>query len=292
MDFLVPFVTSDDPIWQEEVSAFTKHIEHCRYRDYGTLMYLFRGVEKFMPFIDRIILLVSGPSQVPSWVNTDTVRVVTHKEIMPTSVLPTFNSSVIECYINNIEDLSERFIYANDDMFPVGPMTEDCFFRDGKPIINYSVRVAINTSFLQMCKNTHDMAAGIAGIKTTAEFFKPSHFFTPMLKSVNRSIIEKAGRRIEESASRFRKGYNVNQYLYQDYYVMAGLSVQDEEAYVAKRIMLDSPEKTPIIVRDILGRQYQILCINDEFWGRSFEYEIKRITDAFIRLLPDKCRYE
>lgn len=292
MDFLLPFVTSDDPKWQEDILRYTKHFEPNRFRDYGTLKYLFRGVEKYMPFIDRIVLLVAYPSQVPQWVNRKTVKVVTHKDIMPKSVLPTFNSSVIECYINNIADLSERFIYSNDDMFPIGPLTEECFFRDGKPVINYTKRTLMNSSFLEMCKNTNDLAAELAGVGHDAGFIKPAHFHTPMLKSVNLEIVRKAGDRIRKSASRFRKPYNLNQYLYQDYYVYAGLSVSDENAYKAKRISYDHPSKTIEIVHDLLRGEYAIYCINDEYWWRSLELELEKIHKGFERLFPNKCRYE
>ena len=51
------------------------------------------------------------------------MRVVTHKEIFPNpSHLPTFSSPAIEINFHRIPDLSNRFIYANDDVFLMRPI--------------------------------------------------------------------------------------------------------------------------------------------------------------------------
>lgn len=294
MDFLLPFVTSDDPAWVEQIARYCPIFDKSRYRDFGTLKYLFRGVEKFMPFIDRIVLVVSGQSQVPEWVNRDTVRVVTHDEFMPANILPTFNSSVIECFINDIPDLSERFIYANDDMFVLSPMDEGCFFKCGFPIIKYIVKNEADTPFLRMCKNTSNLAKAMAlGLTyNSEEFYKPAHFFAPMLRDVNRGIIRDAWKLLPGSYSRFRKEKNYNQYLYQDYYIESGLSVNAPFAYTAKRVLLSDEKQVSEIVRDIKFQKYQMYCINDEYKGNGAQAISDAIIMAFEEILPDKSRHE
>ncbi len=42
--------------------------------------------------------------------------IITHKDIIPEIYLPTFNSLCIELYLYNIPNLSNNFIYFNDDM--------------------------------------------------------------------------------------------------------------------------------------------------------------------------------
>ncbi len=44
------------------------------------------------------------------------IAFVTHKEIMPAEYLPIYNSNVIESYIHKIHNLSEIFVYLNDDI--------------------------------------------------------------------------------------------------------------------------------------------------------------------------------
>ena len=293
MDFVLPFVTCEDAHWKRDFARYNEFFDITRYRDFGTLRYLFRGVDKYMPFIDRIVLIVAYPSQVPRWVNRETVRVITHKEIMPASILPTFNSSVIECHINNIPDLSERFIYANDDMFPVGPLAiEDFFHEDGKMVINYEQRESATNPFLEMCEYVNGLAAGLAGLNVNHGYLRPDHFFSPMLKSVNRSIIKRLGETIPNSFTRLRHPDNINQYIYQDYYIYANLSVTDRNTYRAKRVSWNSPYLTDEIVRDLDSREYDIYCINDEFWWQPVEPELDKIKAAFQRLFPTKCRFE
>ena len=293
MDILIPFVTSDDPVWKAEIAKYSPLFDESRYRDYGTLKYLFRGVEKFMPFIDRIVLLVSSESQIPEWVNRRTVRVVSHAAIMPDYLLPTFNSSVIECFINNIPDLSGRFIYANDDMFPLAPMTEDCFFRDERPVVNYIKMEESDTPFLKMCRNTSNLARTLVGDCDIKDwFYKPAHFFSPMLKQVNKALLDEAWKFLPGSYSRFRKEKNYNQYLYQDYYIASGLSINAPFAYTAKRALLKDDTQVEGIVCDIKSGRYQMYCINDEYKGERVEDMMHLIRDAFEEVLPKKSVYE
>jgi hypothetical protein len=68
-----------------------------RFRDWGTLRYLFRGIAENMPFVRKVHLVVSHESQVPEWVNREEVHIVLHKDIIPAEFLPTFNSWQASC---------------------------------------------------------------------------------------------------------------------------------------------------------------------------------------------------
>ena len=102
-DAIITYVDGTDPVWIEDYqktvggTAMVK-----RYRDWGTLKYLLRGIQLYLPFVDRVFLVVSNYSQVPQWINPSCVRIVTHSEIIPESSLPTFNSSMIEMFLNSI----------------------------------------------------------------------------------------------------------------------------------------------------------------------------------------------
>ena len=66
--------------------------------------------------MENVFLLVSGETQVPSWVDRSVVNVVLHKDIIPERFLPTFNSTTIEMFMHRIPGLGEEFLYFNDDM--------------------------------------------------------------------------------------------------------------------------------------------------------------------------------
>ena len=122
MDIVITYVNGLDPIWQQEYAKHTNTpILEKRFRDWGTLKYLFRGIETNMPFIRKVHLVVSGESQVPKWLNREQVNVVLHKDIIPAQLLPTFNCNPIEMHLHNIADLDEEYIYFNDDIFPLLP---------------------------------------------------------------------------------------------------------------------------------------------------------------------------
>lgn len=45
------------------------------------------------------------------------IKYINHEDIIPKQYLPTFNSHIIETFIFRIPNLSEYFIYLNDDCF-------------------------------------------------------------------------------------------------------------------------------------------------------------------------------
>ena len=93
-------------------------------RVHGTkeIQVLLKSVKKYTPaLIKRIFVVVSGEVNedcIPSFLrDNQLVVVVTHQEILPHESLPCFNSFMIESCLHKIPDLSEHFIYANDDFF-------------------------------------------------------------------------------------------------------------------------------------------------------------------------------
>jgi hypothetical protein len=77
-------------------------------------------------------------NQKPAWLNLDNpkVTVVDNTEILPPEALPTFNTEVLEAAIHKVPNISEFFLYGNDDMFFGAKVTPDFFFTpEGFPII-------------------------------------------------------------------------------------------------------------------------------------------------------------
>ena len=132
IDVVIPWVDGNDPKWQQlkdeyrEVKSADK--SDSRYRDWDNLQYLFRGIEKFWPWVNRVFLITCG--QKPQWlnVNCEKLRLVNHSDYIPKEYLPTFNSNTIELNLHRIEELSEHFIYLNDDFFPIRTLKPTDFF--------------------------------------------------------------------------------------------------------------------------------------------------------------------
>lgn len=108
----------------------------CRWRDFDELRLSVESVLKFAPWI-RTIYIISD-FQRPHWFNESNpgkIRFVDHPNLFQEfeEHLPIFNSHSLETHLHRIPDLSEHFIYANDDTFfgnDVYPL--DFFTSDGK----------------------------------------------------------------------------------------------------------------------------------------------------------------
>lgn len=137
IDLVYLYVNSSDEAWiaKRNQYAMDQINGACRFRDNKELMYSLRSVEKYAPWINNIYIVTD--SSIPDWLNADhpKLHIVQHEEIMPPEILPCYNSNVIEAHIWRIPNLSEIFLYANDDMFLCNNATPDFFVKDGKPLV-------------------------------------------------------------------------------------------------------------------------------------------------------------
>lgn len=138
IDFVVTWVDDTDPMWRAKKAEYTgiqpqEGNTEVRYRNWDTLKYWFRGVEKFAPWV-RYVYFVTD-AQKPEWLNLDHPKLkwVKHTDYIPQEYLPTFSSHVIEWNLHRIEGLSEQFVYFNDDMFIIKRTWPKDFFAEGMP---------------------------------------------------------------------------------------------------------------------------------------------------------------
>ena len=117
IDFVIPYINPADSNWLEQYRQHTKDEIDCRFRDWGVLPYVFRSIERHIPWINQLVLIVASDSQVPTWVDTTKVKVIKHSDFIPAEYLPVFNSNTIEMFLGNIKGLTQHFIYSNDDIF-------------------------------------------------------------------------------------------------------------------------------------------------------------------------------
>lgn len=143
IDLVYLWVDGSDPQWLAKRNTFFGNLkEHSninadgRYADNGELKYSLRSVEKYVPWIRKIFIVTDN--QTPSWldITNQKIKIIDHREIIPEIGLPCFNSTVIEHFIHKISDLSEFFLFANDDTFFNAALSPDFFFKsDGFPIV-------------------------------------------------------------------------------------------------------------------------------------------------------------
>lgn len=306
IDFVFPYVDCSDPIWQESYKEERRkndlptEISQVRFRQWDNLKYLFRGIEKFAPWIGNVYMIVSNKEQVPDWVNTNEVKIVLHSDIIPEQFLPTFNSCTIEMFIGNIKGLSERFIYSNDDMFFLRPMKEEDFFINAVPKLSAKTDKGLKTMFKRVEWKCLRMIADYFGTKLPDPeevFLKIPHTFVPITRETTRIVGTIFKPEIYSSCSPFRKSKNLNQYIYTYYQIFSSTYLESERTYKYtsfkdREYVLD---KARVIAEDITKQTYDSICINDVIDFKSevvFEAAKQIINNAFDTILPESSKYE
>lgn len=292
MDIVITYVNGMDPVWRNEYeSAVGKQLLSKRYRDWGTLPFLFRAIEKNVPFVRNVFLVVSSESQVPQWVDREKVRIVLHRDIIPASLLPVFNSTAIEMFLHRIPGLDEEFVYFNDDMFPMRECREDTFFVDGKARIGMKKRLILGgNTFNHHIKNSDALARSSAGLGRDLLSLRPQHCCYCLLKSACEELYELKTGEIENSVTPLRRNWNHNIYLFLDYIHHTGRSVNRRMSKKHFSLAVSGIGK---ICRFIENPSCDFVCINDvEMSAEKFNESRKVILSSFERAFPAKSRFE
>jgi hypothetical protein len=138
VDVVYTWVDGGDAAWNDarerrlaEVTgtALTRESSgRARFMSRDELRYSMRSVHLFAPWVRHIHLVTAG--QVPDWLDTShpQITVVDHRDILPADALPTFNSHAIETGLHRVPDLTEHWVYLNDDVFLGRPVRPEIFF--------------------------------------------------------------------------------------------------------------------------------------------------------------------
>lgn len=291
MDAVITYVDGQDPDWQAEYRQHAPASEKPkRFRDWGTLRYLLRGIEANLPFVEQVFLVVARDSQVPGWVDRSRLHVVPHSTIIPQSLLPVFNSCTIEMFLHRIPQLAEQYVYFNDDMFPLAPCQAEDLFPDGKPAIGMTHHLLARNLYKKQCRVSDRMARKALGMRPAPLFVRPQHICSPLLKSQCEEAFAKLEPEIMATASRLRTADNPNQYLYLDYLYHKGLLVAQRQSnkHISQGVW--TAEK---IADYIEHPQTRFACINDvEMADDRYIHMQKLIINAFGTRFPDKSQYE
>lgn len=226
---VIPYVDNTDKVWQKIYYDYCQRykllkqiadLHTCRYEDIGLINYQLKLINKHMPWVNTIYLLLMNQEQAPKDLPSN-VKIVYHGAFIPQRFLPTFNSTTIEMFLWNIKGLSEHFIYANDDMIPFKDLKPSDFFsRDGKIKIEWWEENINNVynCFRKQCHNSYYHMAIRLGVKVDKLiYYRPAHSFTPMIKSHCKEAYDTLSDIINKHIRAFRTEYQYNQYIYPIY---------------------------------------------------------------------------
>ena len=300
VDLLITYVNYKDKAWQAdyEQTAHTKVNPAMmeRFRSFGTLRYLLRGIDNFMPYVDRVILIVSALSQVPKWVDQNKVKIVVHDDYIPAIKTPTFNSCTIETFFYRIKDLNPYIIYTNDDTYPLKESVAEDFFTNGIPNAHFKfyTKIPRDNMFRTQCKNGADMIFNALKehnlvTKENPVFFKPDHCMTALKRDTLDAVGKLCGDSMYKTTTPFRSMLNVNQhiYLYYQYFIGNYVEQATDYEYATFSNGLD------YICDHIRKPKHAFMCLNDSGLT-SYEYDNAKeiVQNALRALLPEKSRFE
>lgn len=325
IDFVIPWVDGNDQMWRRDFSFYLSQYESIddtrsiRYRNWENLLYWFRGVEKFAPWVNKVHFITCG--QIPDWLNLQASKLhfVKHSDYIPAQYLPTFSSRSILLNLHRIVGLSEHFVLFDDDTFLIDKIKPERFFRKGLPCdkaalnalspvpfmhLVYNNMCIINSSFRKrevLRKNIWKWLSPHAGnklLRTLAllPWQNFSSFYEPHLpQGYLKSTFEELWDRhrdvlLRTTASRFRSVSDVSPWLFRDWQLAKGdfvpLNVEKDSAGLM--ISHDSLDK---IVRIIEKQQKKIICFHENE-ETPFEIAKQRINAAFAKILPEKSSFE
>ncbi len=338
IDIVIPWVDGSDPAWLEEKRKFDNSIETIsgdssnssqRFRDWGLMRYWFRGIEKYMPWVNKIFFVTWG--HIPEWLDTNNEKlvIVKHVDYMPVKYLPTYNSNTILLNFHRIKGLSENFIVFNDDFFAIAPTKEEMFFKNDMPcdmllseiMYNYDIKGVfwhvifndlgiINKYFgnkrkeLKTFSKWVNPAYGFKNMFTNLNKFifnrvpgfKDQHLAVPYKKSVFEKVWELEYEVLDNACmNKFRSPMDYNEWLMRYWTFLTGEFVPANTWKFGQYMKFNDAETADNVCDAIRRQEKPILVINDTLQGSDEELFMtykKKISEAFEAILPDKCSFE
>lgn len=327
IDIVIPWVDGNDPEWRAIKKKYSNKEDYGnneeRFREWDLLKYLFRGVEKYAPWINRIHFITCG--HLPSWLNINhpKLHIVNHSDYIPAEYLPTFSANPIELNIHRIEGLSEKFIYFNDDLYIINSLSPDDFFDGDIPrstaglsipgqvspefgstlLMDYEVinrnfksREVIRQQFGKFVNLKYGLKRNLQTILLLpycAQFFPGfynAHGPNAFLKSTLCEVWEKEEKKLKESCfNRFRAPCDLNQYVFLWWQWCKGQIVPQDVRKIFTYLTVLTPDKE--IVDTIRAQSTPIIAINDT-WCEDFEKKKAVLHQAFDSILSEKCKFE
>lgn len=333
IDIVIPWVDGSDPQWVARKKAVQEKLgksisgdaSETRYRDWGLLRFVFRGIERNAPWVHKIYLITDH--QIPDWLDTShpKLQLVSHEDYIPQQYLPTFSANTIELNLHRIEGLCEHFIYMNDDMFFTNPVKpEDFFTKKGLPkttaivtpwkvtIGDYFFVPLIDAAVISRNFDFHHTVAthvgkwinyryGINVFRTLLSLpypyfvgFMEDHLPNAFLKSTFEEVWDTEGEILDQTCRhQFRENTDVNQYLMREWQVATGqfapCSWRRGHAF---QLRADWRQELTHCRQYIGLNKGKLICLNDSSEIDDICSAKKMTLDMFYHYLPLRSLFE
>lgn len=298
IDAVYTWVNHADITWQEywKTSFPEGEFDPDRYTSNDELKYSLRSLNKYAPWLNKIYI-VSNCAR-PEWLaDHHKIIWVDHSEIFPDpESLPTFNSHSIESCIHRIRDLSEQFIYLNDDFILSQPCLPSDFFDEAGRSISYFEPYGM-VYLREFSEEVPDylLAAMNSNILIKEHYpeYDSKYLHRHVPYALRKSVLEEIESTYPKSFSITRSAkvrspndINLTSFLYHHYSYIKGTGVKSEMSSLIVR---------PNNIKSILSKdayKYKILCFNDGN-GSAEDIVYKKQTQQFLdKRLSEKSPWE
>lgn len=332
IDIVLPWLDDHDSAWQKELQESIRKYpreegadSNIHFESWDNLHLWFRAVEKFMPWVHRIVLITWG--HVPEFLRTDheTLLIVRHEDYLPAEYMPTYNSNVIELNVHRIEELSENFVLFNDDTFPLAPVDESYYFQNNLPcdeavegiIVPKEEGAVAHMARYTQINNLMVINRHFEKRKMQAEhpdkWFSPAygnllerteslsywntlggihdpHMANPLKKSTLAKLWELEPEVLDKCCcNHFRAHTDVTQYLIRYWQLCEGNFVPRRT--LGKMCLIDG-QNYHEYVQGIRSGSYQMASINESCTPEEFPVIREAVNSALTEILPEKSSFE
>ena len=331
IDFVVMWVDGNDPEWQKEKAKYDVNTNAdgslYRYRDWDLLQYWFRGIEKFAPWVRKIHFVTWG--HIPKWLNTNNpkLNIVKHEDFIPHKYLPTFSANSIENNLHRIKDLSDNFVFFNDDFYLIKNSKETDFFKNNVPLDTAVLNVHCPKKSLvsqYFCINDTSIINEHFDFRNSLKqnFFKwfnikngglifrtiallpsprfPGFWQSHIASSYNKSTFEEVWKKEEEildktCSHKFRETTDVNQWVFKEWQIASGNFIPRSSKF-GKSFYIDRDGIKKLkkkILNCIKKQKVNIVAINDgPMSDEEYSELIRDLKVSFETILPEKSSFE
>lgn len=275
IDFVYTWVDGSDPAWRTKRDAYrdgsgtTDAQIKSRFESHDELRYSLRSVEMFANWYNHLYLVTD--SQIPSWLNSEHPRVtiVDHRDIFTIDELPVFNSHAIESRLHRIPNLSERFIYLNDDVFFGGIVYPENFYTGAGQVKFFPSKATIDpgpvrpedVSVTSAAKNNRALLERSIGRTITTKLKHTPHAQLTSVLSELESLFPEVFK--ANVAARFRSpgDHSVVSGLSQRYAAATGRALEGRISYNYADLTRADLER--LLAKFLRERRFKTFCLND-----------------------------
>lgn len=168
IDAVISWVDGNDPIYQKKLQHFcrknninqTQAIEPTRINQVNEIYYCLMLLKKNAPWLRNIYIVTNQQTPRAIYDITDKnftkkIKIIDQNDLLQKENIttPIFNSLSIEWLIWKIPNLSENFIYLNDDFFIIRPLQAKDFFHNNKLLLRGKWKVQSEQKAIHKIQN-------------------------------------------------------------------------------------------------------------------------------------------